>query len=91
METLTSFYRRTRPFGFWDPVRANVEPEVVATARGENRRDLRLLPAAVLWHFSLFSVWGCLILKQWHLVVVLAMTIVVSSVILYFGWFKNLR
>ncbi len=91
METLVAFYSKTRPFGFWGPVRAQLEPEVVATARAENRRDLQLLPVAVLWHFALFSVWGCLILKQWLLVGVLGGAIVVCTAILYRGWYRNLR
>jgi hypothetical protein len=54
LEDLRRFYRTTRPFGLWGPLRAEVPPaEQAATAR-ENRRDLTALPFALITQITLF-------------------------------------
>ena len=94
MDELVDFYKKTRPFGFWGPVRdeiAKTQPEIVAEAKTEGTRDLCLLPVAALWHFSLFTIWPCLIFKQWDIVLYAGISIVVTSFILYHIWYKNLK
>ena len=90
MPVLIAFYERIRPFGWWEPVRAAARAEVVAQARREGRRDLLLLPVVLIWHFSLFCVWGCMILKQYHLVILFAVSIAFTSVLLYGFWYRKL-
>lgn len=91
METLVAFYSRTRPAGAWEPVRSRLPEELARSIRAENRHDLSLLPVAVLWHFSLFSIWGCVIFKQWNLVAGLTITVLVTSGILYTCWYRKLK
>ena len=88
---LVAFYEKTRPFGFWGPVRALAKPDLVADAKTENRRDLLLLPFGCIWHFSLFTLWPCVIFKQWHFVIPLAITLSLSGIILWKFWYKNLK
>ena len=91
MNTLEAFYRRVRPFGFWGPVRARVEGETMAEINCENRRDLLLLPVACLWQFSLFTLWGMVILKRWTIVAVIGVLLVATTALLYQFWFRNLK
>lgn len=88
--TLDAFYRRARPFGFWQPVRARIEPAVVAQARAENRRDLAVLPVFAVGQCALFAIWGCLILKHWSLVGCSAVVILVCTLVLYRHWYLPL-
>ena len=90
MPVLVAFYERIRPFGWWGPVRARASTAVVDKARREGRRDLLLLPVVLVWHFSLFCIWGCLILKQFHLVAVFAVAIALTSIVLFRYWYRNL-
>ncbi|WP_052881055.1 sodium:solute symporter family transporter [Kiritimatiella glycovorans] len=55
-ETLERFYRQTRPFGFWKPFRALLDPETRAATDRENRLDLASVPFALVWQVTLFLV-----------------------------------
>ena len=57
----------------------------------ENRRDLLLLPVACLWQFSLFTLWGMVILKRWTIVAGIGVLLVTTTVLLYRYWFRNLQ
>lgn len=54
MSVLRHFYKTTRPFGFWAPLRS----EVTGTAREamdrENRNDILALPFTLLWQVTMF-------------------------------------
>ncbi|MFC4994287.1 sodium:solute symporter family transporter [Rubritalea tangerina] len=90
-DELVAFYQNTRPFGFWGPIRAIADSHTVAHAKAENKRDIALLPIACLWHFSLFTLWPCLIFKQWHFVIPLLATLLVTGGLLWKFWYKNLK
>ena len=91
MDTLEAFYRRVRPFGFWGPVRSRVEAGTMEKIHRENRRDLLLLPVACLWQFSLFTLWGMVILKRWAIVAGIGVLLAATTVALYRYWFRNLQ
>lgn len=91
MDTLEAFYRRIRPFGFWGPVRARVEAGTMKKINRENRRDLLLLPVACLWQFSLFTLWGMVILKRWTIVAGIGVLLAATTALLYRYWYRNLQ
>ena len=51
---LIHFYRTTRPFGLWGPVRRKVELELLERMDKENRNDVISVPFALLWQITLF-------------------------------------
>lgn len=53
-EDLRRFYRTTRPFGFWQPLRAELDPVQRVAADRENLRDVTALPFALLTQITLF-------------------------------------
>lgn len=53
-EQLRRFYRTTRPFGFWRPLREALPVAERAAFAHENRRDLVALPFALLTQITLF-------------------------------------
>ncbi len=89
-KVLLEFYKRTRPFGFWKPVRDKINAESMAAINKENKRDILSTFMAVPWQVVLFLTSMAVILKRWDEFVWLAILLVVLSVALYFNWFRHL-
>lgn len=92
MDTLKTFYVRTRPFGFWGPVRDLVRNDVDMDAvNKENRRDIFSTFVAVPWMLFMGITPMLFVTKQWGYFGYAAAILTVLSVILYFSWFKHLN
>ncbi|MHB2150207.1 sodium:solute symporter family transporter [Calditrichota bacterium LG25] len=89
-EVLFEFYRRTRPFGFWGPVRKKLGPEVLAQIDKENRRDILSTFFAVPWQIVLFLTGMTLIVGRWDEFWILSFVLMGLSIALYFSWFRHL-
>jgi hypothetical protein len=87
---LLEFYKRTRPFGFWGPIRKKLESEVIEKINKENRRDIISTFFAVPWQVVLFLTGMAIILKSWTQFSVLVVILAILSVALYFNWFRHL-
>ena len=90
MEVLVHFYRKTKPFGFWGPVRKACDPGFVANVHHENRRDLLLLAPASLWQAALFWMMTCFVVKKWGSFAVTTAVVAILSFILYRYWYLPL-
>jgi Na+/proline symporter len=89
-EVLDNFYRKTRPFGFWKPVReALPAPERASIKRGNIMEILSGL-VALPWQLTLFLLPMAIILKSWNQVGGLLAVLIVLSIALYFFWYRNL-
>lgn len=53
-QVVENFYRTTRPFGWWGPLKRRLDPAQRATVTREHRRDLLALPFALGWQITLF-------------------------------------
>ncbi|RMF57446.1 MAG: sodium:solute symporter, partial [Calditrichaeota bacterium] len=62
---LFEFYKRTRPFGFWGPIRRKLAPTVLAQIDTENRRDKLSTFFAVPWQVVLFLTGMAFIMRRW--------------------------
>lgn len=92
MKTLVYFYKKTRPFGFWKPVRKYLETEQLAYIDGENRRDIASLPFAFLYQVTLFMLPMLVIIHEFGATFIGVLAVLVISIVaLYFLWYKNLR
>lgn len=91
MPLLIAFYKKTRPFGFWEPVRKLCDSEFVDDVRRENRRDLLLLAPACLWQLLLFWTLIALVVRKWVSFSGSFAAVVVLSYILYRYWYRNLK
>ncbi len=89
-DVLFSFYRTTRPFGFWGPVRQTLSPTSLEKIDEENRRDIISIFMAVPWQISLFLTWMMVVMRRWDLFAGLLVIVTVLSVGLYFNWFRFL-
>jgi Na+/proline symporter len=92
MDTLKTFYVRTRPFGFWGPVRALVASDIdMAAVNKENRRDIFSTFVAVPWMLFMGITPMLFVTKQWTYFGYAGAILLVLTVILYFSWFKHLN
>jgi Na+/proline symporter len=90
-EVLANFYKTTRPFGFWGPVRARISSTELEAIHTENRRDISAIFFAVPWQVILFMGWMMFIFRSWTQFGVLMIMLVILSVILYYKWFRHLE
>ena len=92
MDTLKTFYIRTRPFGFWGPVRALVTHELDMDAvNKENRRDIVSTIVAVPWMLFMGITPMLFVTKQWAYVGYAAAILAVLTTILYLNWYRHLN
>jgi Na+/proline symporter len=89
-DVLIHFYKKTRPFGFWGPIRSKVKELDLSAVNQENRRDVRSIFIAVPWQLTLFLTPMVLVTKQWYIFWPLFGLLIVLSLMLYFGWFRHL-
>jgi SSS family solute:Na+ symporter len=87
---LYEFYKRTRPFGLWKPVKAKIKAETMDRINTENRRDIISTFLAVPWQVILFLTGMAIIFKRWDEFFWLGIILVALSVGLYFNWFRHL-
>jgi Na+/proline symporter len=89
-EVLDNFYRKTRPFGFWGPVRSKLPAEEQATIRRGNLMEILSGAAALPWQLVLFLVPMAIIMKSWNQVAILSVILLFLSGVLYVVWYRNL-
>ena len=91
MDVLVKFYKRIRPFGFWEPVRRQCDPEFITEVKKENRRDILLLFPTCIWQVTLFWMMTSLVVKKWDAFFSSLSVVAVLSFVLYKYWYKNLK
>lgn len=87
---LLEFYKRTRPFGFWGPVRKKINNDQLNEINKENKRDILSTFMAVPWQVVLFLTSMAIILRRWDQFSWLLLILIVLSTGLYFNWFRHL-
>jgi Na+/proline symporter len=89
-EILINFYKTTRPFGFWKPVKSLLPEEKKSEINSENRRDIISICFALPWQIVLFLSGMTLIMKRFDLFFYLIIILIFLSVGLYYFWFRHL-
>jgi Na+/proline symporter len=87
---LEHFYRTTKPFGLWAPLRKILNPEDGAAMSREHKFDLISLPFAFFWQLTMLMLPLFLIVKQFRASAVTASILAVSLTGLYFFWYRKL-
>jgi len=88
--TLLEFYKRTRPFGLWGPVRKRLSDHTRQQINQENKRDILSTFFAVPWQIVLFLTGMSILFKRWDEFLWLGILLVLLSIGLYFNWFRHL-
>ena len=90
-EVLMKFYMQIRPWGYWKPVLDivhNYYPSFETNRRF--KRDMFNVVVGVVWQTSLVLVPMSLVTQQYPLLIGVACSVAVASVILKFTWWNNL-
>ena len=87
---LFEFYRKTRPFGLWGPIRHRIRTDIMEKINKENRRDIISTFFAVPWQIVLFLTGMAFIMRTWGQFTWLLVILVFLSLGLYFNWFRHL-
>jgi SSS family solute:Na+ symporter len=91
MRTLLDFYKKTRPFGVWGPVKQHLDAEQQAYIDSENGRDLLSVPFAFFYQVMLFLIPMQIIIHSFGSLSWSLPIFVVSCLGMYFLWYKNQR
>jgi Na+/proline symporter len=89
-QTLREFYGKTRPFGFWGPVRNAITDMDMEEVNRENRRDIFSTFVAVPWMLFMGITPMLMVTKQWDYFAYASAILVSLSIILYFTWYRHL-
>lgn len=88
MPVLQNFYRTTRPFGLWGPLKGEVlGAERVAMDR-ENRNDIIAVPFALLWQVTLFLLPMQLVTKTYTAFWGTLPLFLIGATGMYFFWWR---
>ncbi len=87
---LLEFYKKTRPFGLWGPIKHKLNQSVLKQIDAENRRDKIATFFAVPWQVVLFLTGMSIIMKSWDQFAWLLAMLTILSAGLYHFWFKHL-
>ena len=90
MKTLQHFYRTTRPFGIWGPLRNEFKGEQRAAMEREHRNDILAVPFAMLWQVTLFLLPMQLVIKAYHGFFMTLPLFLVALAGMYQFWWKPL-
>ncbi|MBD3850367.1 MAG: Na+:solute symporter [Acidobacteria bacterium] len=91
-ETLKSFYKTVRPWGFWEPIRREVEAEDPDFKRNTNfKRDMVNVVVGVVWQTALVVLPIYFVLMRWTPVAVSAVIVAVTMIFLKKNWYDKLE
>ncbi len=89
-DVLQSFYKTTRPFGFWKPMKKLLTEQETKIMKKEHRNDLLALPFTICWHIS-WLIWPMMLLihnyKGFAGVAAVCLTGLAG---MYVFWYRNL-
>ncbi|MCE5250543.1 sodium:solute symporter [bacterium] len=87
---LENFYHKTRPFGFWGPLRKKMSPDIRAGMEREHRYDIIALPFVLGWQITLFMLPMQLIIKSYGAFRVTFAVWAVCFAGMYLFWYRKL-
>jgi Na+/proline symporter len=91
-ETLKTFYRTVRPWGFWGPIQRKVEAENPDFKRNTNfKRDMVNVVVGTVWQTALVVLPIYFVLMRWTPVAVSAVIVAVTMIILKKNWYDKLE
>jgi len=90
-EVLKDFYRRVRPWGFWDPVHRKVVAEDPGFERNRDfLRDMFNVAVGIVWQVSLVVVPMYVVIGEFQRAAIALAVILATSAILKFSWYDHL-
>jgi Na+/proline symporter len=89
-KTLENFYFKTRPFGFWGPLKNAFGPEFRKSTKREHFYDIISIPFGLCWFITILFMPMQAMLRQWKAFGFTTIFFAISMVGLYFFWYTKL-
>lgn len=89
-DTLARFYKLTRPFGWWKPMKDTLPADVQDAVRKEHRHDILTVPIAIVTQVTLYMLPMQLVIRSWNDFAVTLVIFLVALFGMYKIWYKNL-
>jgi Na+/proline symporter len=90
MPILLNFYKTTRPFGWWGPLKKQMDPEEYKVWAKEHRVDIISVPFVMLAQITIFLLPMQLMIKAYSSFFITLPIFLVSAVGVYWFWWRNL-
>jgi hypothetical protein len=91
-DVLVSFYTRTRPWGWWGPIKqAAVHRDPTFRPNRDFFRDACNVLIGIVWQTSFVALPIYVVIKSWHEAGICIAIIAVTSAILKFSWYDRLQ
>lgn len=89
-DVIEHFYRTTRPFGLWGPLKRRLSPAAYAATSREHRNDVIALPFTVGWQITLFLTPMLLVVRNFQAAAATGAVFSVCLLGMYVFWYRNL-
>jgi SSS family solute:Na+ symporter len=87
---LENFYKKTRPFGFWGPLKGCLSEATRKAMTQEHTNDMIAMPFGLVWIVAMFLMPLEIIIRNWTALGWTSFFFLVSLVGLYKFWYLNL-
>jgi solute:Na+ symporter, SSS family len=88
---LKHFYKTTRPWGWWGPIRDQVVAEDPSFRPNDSAvRDCINVAVGIVWQLCLTSLPIFIVLQSWERAVAVFLVLVVTSIIIKLNWYDKL-
>lgn len=90
-DALNNFYKKTKPWGWWQPVYKNIKTtHAHFLPNTELGKDLANVGVGIIWQMSMITLPMFFVFAQWPNFWLALCTFAVTSVFIYFNWYKRL-
>ena len=86
---LRRFYRVTRPFGLWGPLKSVLTDEERLNISREHWQDISAVPFALMWQVTLFLLPMQLVVGAWRAAGITAILWSIGLAGIYFLWYRH--
>ncbi|MEO0453911.1 MAG: sodium:solute symporter [Verrucomicrobiota bacterium] len=90
MPILLNFYKTTRPFGWWGPLKAKIDPEEHQLWEKEHRNDIISVPLVMTAQVTIFLLPMQLMIKAYSSFFMTLPIFLISAAGVYWFWWRNL-
>ncbi|MBN1510540.1 MAG: sodium:solute symporter, partial [Phycisphaerae bacterium] len=90
LERLRHFYRTTRPFGLWRPVRETFSAAEQRVLTAEHRNDIIAVPFVLLWQITLFLLPMQLVIRNYAVFWRILPAFLLGCAGMYWFWYRKL-
>ena len=90
MPILRNFYRTTRPFGWWGPLKADTEPGLLKKWQAEHRNDIISVPFVMTAQVTIFLMPMQIMIKSYSAFFMTLPIFIFAVIGTYWFWWRNL-